>query len=105
MCSPMETHLDFLLRHADVGGHVDEVAKDPTCLGVGVAPRFSSESPVDAAGNDQQRHVEVDLHADGRRQRIDVEEPHGIGERVLDHHALSVACDELLRRHSLLVGQ
>jgi hypothetical protein len=33
-----------------------------------------------------------------RRQRIDMKEAHGIGQRVFDEHVLSVSGDQLLGR-------
>ena len=60
---------------------------------------------VQATGDDQESHVEVDLQADGGGQRIDVEEAYGIGERVLDQHALGVAGDELRGGALPIVGE
>ena len=56
------------------------------------------------AGNDEQRHVEVDLHRDGRRQGVDVKEAHRIADSVLDEHALGISGDERLGR-TRVVGQ
>lgn len=48
----------------DVGGHVDDVAEDLAGLRVVVAAHASCHEAVEAAGKDEQRHVEADLQAD-----------------------------------------
>ena len=40
-----------------------------------------------------------------RRKRVDVEEAHGIGERVLDEHALRVVGDEFFGGGFCVVGE
>ena len=105
MGAAVEADLDLLLLDRHVGRHVDEVAEDLAGLGVGVAAHASGEEAVEAAGDDQEGHVEVDLEADGGGERVHVEEAHGVGERVLDEHALGVAGDELRGRGASVVGQ
>ena len=100
----MESHLHFALGDGHVGGHVDEVAEDLPGLTLGVSAHALGESTIQPAGNDEQRHVEVDLHRDGRRQGVDVKEAHRIADRVLDEHALGISGDERLGR-TRVVGQ
>src|SRR5437899_9482598 len=45
------------------------------------------------------------LKPDRRREGVDVEEAHRIGERVLDQHALGVAGDDILGGGSGVVGE
>ena len=70
--------------------------------------KFSSSKAmaqaIEAAGDHEKRHVEVDLEANGRAEGIHVEEAHRVRERVLDQHALGIPGDHLLGRSSL-VGQ
>ena len=56
-------HMDAL--SSTVGRHVDQVAEDLAGLGVGVAAHATGEEPIEAAGDHEERHVEVDLEADG----------------------------------------
>jgi hypothetical protein len=74
MRATIETHLDLLFCDIHGGGHVDEVAEDDPGLRIGVAAHLAGEQSVQATGDDQQGHVEVDPQADGGGQRIDVKE-------------------------------
>jgi hypothetical protein len=85
---------DYLgLGHLHGRGHVDEVAADLAGLGVSVPSHRASEEAVEATGDRQQGHVEVHLEAHRGGQGVQVEEAHGVGQRVLDEHALGVARD------------
>ena len=61
----METQPDFAVRNGDVGRHVDKVAEDQARLGVVVATHAACHETVETGGEDEERHVEVDLEADG----------------------------------------
>ena len=45
--------------------HVDEVAEDQAGLGIVVAAHATCHETVETGGEDGERHVEVDLEADG----------------------------------------
>ena len=105
MGAAVEADGDVTVGDDDVGRHVDEVAEDLTGLGVVVAAHASSHEAIEAAGEHEQGHVEVDLEADGGGQCVDVEEADGIGESVLDEHAPGVADDELARGGVGVVGE
>ena len=79
----MESEPDFGVGDGDVGWHIDEVAEDLARLSIVVSAHTAGEQTIEAGCDDEQRHVEVDLAADRRGERVAVEEAHGIGERVL----------------------
>src|SRR5690348_10908622 len=101
----MKAHSDLAFVDVDSGWHVDEIPEDHSSLRIGVTSHFASQQAIQAAGDNKERHVEIDLQADGGGKRIDVKEAHSIRERVLDQHALSVAGDELRRGAVTVVGE
>ena len=64
MGAAVEVDMDFGVGDRDVGGRVDEVTEDVP--GIGVAAHATRRQAVQAAGNDQQRHVEVHIHTHRR---------------------------------------
>ena len=60
----VKADLHFAPFDPDIGGHVNDVSKDVAGLGVGIAPHPPREHPVQAAGDDEQGHVEIYLQAD-----------------------------------------
>jgi hypothetical protein len=92
----VKADLDVAIRYGDVGGNVDQIAKDLAGLSIGIAAHGLGENAIDSTGEYQRDHVEIDLQADGGRERIHVKEAHGIGERVFDEHALSVSGNQYL---------
>ena len=60
----VEANVDLGLGDGDVGWGVDEVAEDVASLGVGVTAHAPGQQTVEAAGDDQERHVEVDFESD-----------------------------------------
>ena len=92
----MEPNGDFVIVDGHGGRHVDRVAEDLPYLGVSVAPHPSCHEAIEAAGDDEEGHVKVDLEPDGGAEGVHVKEPYGVRERVLDEHALGVAGDDLL---------
>ena len=95
----------FFVRHRDGGREINQIAEDLAGLRVGVAAQALGQQAVEATGQDQQRHVEVNLEADGRGERIQMKEADRVGERVLNEHALGIAGEERLGRSVALVGQ
>lgn len=79
MGAPVEMDSDAGVVDVDGGGHVDQVAEDLPGLGVSVAAHATRDEPIEAAGDDQQSHVEVDLEPDRGRERVHVEEADGRG--------------------------
>src|SRR3972149_1242198 len=73
--------------------------------GSGVAAHPAAKQPIEAAGDSEQRHVEVDLQTDRGRECVHVKEADGVGDRVLNEHALGVAGDEALEGGIVLVGE
>jgi hypothetical protein len=82
------THGHLPLIDRDRGGNLDEVTENAAGMSVSVAAHLLGEKAVEAAGDHQERHVEVDLEADGWRERVHVEKAGRLGERVFDEHAL-----------------
>ena len=105
MGAAVEADPDLVVGDGDIGRHVDEIAKDLACLGVIIAAHASRHQAVEAGGDDEQGHVEVDLEADRRRQCVDVEEVHGIGKRILDQHTLGVASNDIAGGGGCIVGE
>ena len=62
--SSVEAHRNLGFGDGDVGRHVDEVAEDQARLGIVVAAHAAGHEPVETGGEDEERHVEVDLEAD-----------------------------------------
>jgi hypothetical protein len=60
----MESQPDFGIGDDDVGGHVDKVAEDLSCLRVVVAAHAACHHTVETGGEDEERHVEVDFESD-----------------------------------------
>jgi len=104
MGAAMEAHPDFGRCNGDIGGHVDEIAKDLAGLGVVVAAHAAGGQAVEGRGEDEEGHVEIDFEPDRGGERVDVEETHGVGECVLDEHALGVAGDEIPSGGFRIVG-
>ena len=100
----MEAHPDFGRCNGDIGGHVDEIAKDLAGLGVVVAAHAAGGQAVEGRGEDEEGHVEIDFEPDRGGERVDVEETHGFGECVLDEHALGVAGNEIPSGGFRIVG-
>lgn len=61
--APVELDDDFGRRHFDGRGHGDEVPEDLARLRACVAPHRAGQEPVEPAGDNEQRHIEVDLEA------------------------------------------
>jgi hypothetical protein len=113
----MEAHRDFILGDGDIGRHVDQVAKDLACLSIiprvwplagprtGSSAHAARHEAIKAAGQDEQRHVEIDFEADRRGQGVAVKEAHGIGESIFDQHAFGVAGDQLAGGGVGVVGE
>src|SRR5436190_9473387 len=105
MSSPVESNQNLVFADHDVGGQVDEVTEDLAGLSVSVSPHLGGEQTIQAAGNHQQGHVEVDLEPHGGGKSVHVEEAHRVGEGVLDQHALGVAGDELGDGFLVVIGE
>lgn len=104
MGATVEADGDFLFANANVGGHVDEVAEDLAGLRVSIATHLVRDGAVESAGESEEGHIEVDLQTRCRREGIDVEEAHCVGQGVFDEHALGVARQQRLGRGVMLVG-
>jgi hypothetical protein len=75
------------------------------CLSIIVAAHAAPHQAIEAAGQDEQRHVEIDFEAHRGGQGIAVKEAHGIGKRIFDEHAFGVAGDQLAGGGVGVVGQ
>jgi hypothetical protein len=64
MGAAMESYSDFLFGNGDVSRHVDEIAEDLSCLGVFIATHAAGHKTIEPRCEDEQRHIEVNLHAD-----------------------------------------
>jgi len=67
MGAAMESHGDFLFGDGDVSRHIDEIAEDLPCLSVLIAAHAPGHKAIEPRCEDEQRHIEVNLHADRRR--------------------------------------
>src|SRR5205085_7463593 len=65
MGTTVEADGDLFATDGNIGGHVDEVAEDLAGLGIGVAAHAVRHGAIEAAGEDEEGHVEVDFEADG----------------------------------------
>ena len=57
----VELDADLLVGDLDLGGQIQEVSKDLASLGIAVAAHALGDASIEAAGDDQQGHVKVDL--------------------------------------------
>ena len=60
----MEPHPDLVLGDGDIGRHVNQVAEDLAGLSIIIAAHAARHQSIKPAGEDQQRHVEIDFEAD-----------------------------------------
>ena len=60
----MESYGDFPFGNGDVSRHVDEIAEDLPGLGVFIAAHAAGHETIEPRCEDEQRHIEVNLHAD-----------------------------------------
>jgi len=101
----MKTNLDLFRSDLDIGRHIDQIPEDMTRLGLGIPPHPPGQQPIQTGRDDQKSHVEVHLQTDRGRQRVQMKEPDGVRQRVLDQHPLGVAGDQALDRSARLIGQ
>ena len=105
MGTALEADLDLVIGYGDIGGNVNQIAKDLACLRIGITAHGFGENSIESTGDDQKDHVEIDFKPDGRRERIHMKEAHGIGDRVFDEHALGVSGNQFLGRKAELIGE
>src|SRR5207237_5153951 len=74
-------------------------------LSIGITAHGFGEYTIETTGDDEKDHIEIDFEPDSGRQRIQVKEAHGIGQRVFNEHALSVSRDQLFGRQAVLVAK
>ena len=79
MCASVKADCDFALSDGDIGRHIDEVAEDLASLGIGIAAHAFGEYPLEAAGDLQKEHIEIDFESDAGRQSVNVKKPDSIG--------------------------
>ena len=95
MSAARQLHDDFCFGHKDPSSGVEEPAEDLSGLRLLVAMEGFREPPIDAAGDYGQEDIEVHIQGDGRREGIEVEEIHGIGETVFDEHPLGAYFNQI----------
>src|SRR5260370_26103282 len=66
------------------------MAENSPGLGVVVAAHAPGHQPVEGAGEDEERHVEIDFEADRRGERIDVEDPTPWADRIFVQQRLGL---------------
>ncbi len=91
----MKLDLDLASFDPHISGNVNDVAKDVTGLGIGIAPHPPRQQAVEAAGDDEQGHVEINFQADRRREGVQVEETDSIREGIFDQHPVGITRDQL----------
>ena len=57
----MKAHRDFVVGNDDIGRHVDQVSEDLAGLSVAVPSHTPGHDTIQAAGQNQKRHVEIHL--------------------------------------------
>lgn len=85
-------------------GGVQEVPPDPVRGGVLVSGQLEGEQPVEVAGDDSQRGVEVDVERDTGGERVQVESADVGVQLVFDHHPLGVAGEQVFGGGGEVVG-
>jgi hypothetical protein len=65
-------------------------------LGVCISAHLSGKQAIHASGSDQYRHVAVDSEPYARRHRVQVKEPHRVGEGLLGQRPVRAADDQRL---------
>lgn len=75
-----------------------EVPKQLGCIAVLKAPELSCQHGIERIGDHGHQHIEVDLEQNGRRQGIEIEEAHGLGNAVLHPPAARIVTHEQLNR-------
>ena len=95
----MEAHPDFGRCNGDIGGHVDEIAKDLAGLGVVVAAHAAGGQAVEGRGEDEEGHVEIDFEPDRGGKRDSMWKKHARRRRVRfsSQHPLVVTDDQNLK--------
>ena len=91
----MEANKDLRVSYLDVGWGVNDISEDVPCLCITVSSHSTGQASIESAGDDEESHVKVHLHTDGRGEGIHVEEANRIGEGVFDQHALSVSGNQV----------
>src|SRR5215468_3312853 len=77
---------------------------DPVWGGVLVPVELAGEQPVEVAGGDGERGVQVDVERDAAGEGVEVE-PGDVGvQLVFDHHPLGVAGEQVLAGGDQVVG-
>ncbi len=106
MSTLLIAHHDLRLGDLHLGGGIHEILKQMPRLGVLVAlADATGQQAVQTAGHQRQLEVAVDLHRDGRTQRVHGKEVDPIRDAILDDHALGVPPDQLEGRLCELVRQ
>ena len=65
MGAAVEPYRHFAFRDGNIGGHIDQVAEDLSRLRIVVTAHAVRHQAIETAGEYEQRHIEVDLEADG----------------------------------------
>jgi hypothetical protein len=94
----------FVSADSDGGLGPHEVADEFGGVAVLEASQLVGKHAVEGIDDDGHDHVEVHLGEDGGRQRVQVEELHGLGDAVLDAPAAGVVSDEQLDGRVGVVG-
>ena len=86
----VERHEDLVFCDRDGGGNIQEVAEDFLGLSAFVFARdFLGHESIEGTSHQRDLQIEIDLQPDHRREGIDVKELDGLGDAVLDEHALA----------------
>src|SRR2546425_13088031 len=85
--------LDRTIFNRDLSGSVQEVAKDLTRFGGFKSRKLPRDHPIEPAADLGEDDIKVDLDPNGRTERVQVKEIHGIRQAVFDQHALRIAGD------------
>ena len=105
MGAPMEAHPDFVFSNGDLRRHIDQIAEDLARLCIAVPTHTASHDAIETACQNQERHVEIHLHADRRGERVDMEEAYRVSESIFYEHPLGVAQDQLACRGFSVICQ
>ena len=81
-----------------------EVPKQLGCIALLKAPELLRQHSIERISDHGHQHIEVDLEQNGRREGIEVEETHGLGNAVLHPPAARIVANEQFNREIGIVA-
>lgn len=94
MGAARQAHGDLGVADGDPRCRIQEAPKELAGPHVLVAPERPGEEPIDAAADEGEQDIEIDIQGHGRGEGVQVKEVNTVGEAVFDEHPLGVAGDQ-----------